>query len=420
MKTRLIIKSLILCIASMPLVRADDLANNAQMLNASPMYQNDDLWQRMRDGFALNHKETPEVKYWEKKYSSPKYFNIIMKNAYPYLYFVVGEMERRGIPTELALVPIVESTYNPNAVSPTGISTGMWQFLTGSGKRFGMNINSQLDERQDIVKSTRGAVAYFQYLYGLFGSWELAIAAYNWGEGNINNAVNKAGSKDYYELDVRDVTKQYVPKVIALANIIQNPSKFGITLIDMPNKPYFAIAYPDAPIKVADFVSQANMSAELNKKLNPHFKSSSYLVKNEYILAPIGNNPFANNISQPVYATDTSEKQPSTSNNDIDPLGSLIAANSDADISSLNNNSSAAINILNEDNFVPTMRQTSAPLEITSSGSFTNYKVSQGDTLYSIARKFSVSVDQLKSDNNISDNGLSLEQTLKIRNNLNS
>ena len=217
-------------------VHADNLALQMQQINQSNLRYEDDFWQRMRSGFALNHKETKEVKYWEKRYSNPKYFNIIMQNAAPYIYFVVTEMERRGIPSELALIPIVESTYNPNAVSPTGISTGMWQFLNGSGKRFGMTINSDLDERKDILNSTRGAIAYLQYLYDLFGSWELAIAAYNWGEGNINNALNASSSRNLYDLDVRDVTHQYVPKIIALANIIQNPRKFGITLTNLPNK----------------------------------------------------------------------------------------------------------------------------------------------------------------------------------------
>lgn len=408
---------------------ADIVADHVTNLNRLSMQQDSSLWQRMRDGFALDHSETKEVKYWEKRYGSPKYFNIIMQNAAPYLYFVVGEMERRGIPLELALIPIVESTYNPNAISPAAVSTGMWQFLAGSGKRFGMIINSNLDERKDIVKSTRGAVAYLQYLHDLFGNWELAIAAYNWGEGNINNAVNSSNSKNFYDLDVRDVTKQYVPKVIALANIIQNPSKFGIKLIDLPNKPYFAITYPPTTIAVSDFMTQANMDATLNKKLNPQYSSTSYKVtSSQRLLLPISNQPtYLANIGQaliaPTIAASTvinpdnivatpSNNNVTSDNNDADPINALIAQNS-----TTANPSPAANNISNKNQAdVNSLLIDNVPINSTDAN-YTNYTVTQGDTLYSIARKFATSVEQIQADNQLSDSGVRLNQTLRIRNN---
>lgn len=408
---------------------ADIVADHVTNLNRLSMQQDSSLWQRMRDGFALDHSETKEVKYWEKRYGSPKYFNIIMQNAAPYLYFVVGEMERRGIPLELALIPIVESTYNPNAISPAAVSTGMWQFLAGSGKRFGMTINSNLDERKDIVKSTRGAVAYLQYLHDLFGNWELAIAAYNWGEGNINNAVNSSNSKNFYDLDVRDVTKQYVPKVIALANIIQNPSKFGIKLIDLPNKPYFAITYPPTTIAVSDFMTQANMDTTLNKKLNPQYSSTSYKVtSSQRLLLPISNQPtYLANIGQaliaPTIATSTvinpnnivatpSNNNVTSDNNDTDPINALIAQNSTTAnpspaANTISNKNQADVNSLLIDN---------VPINSTDAN-YTSYTVTQGDTLYSIARKFATSVEQIQADNQLSDSGVRLNQTLRIRNN---
>lgn len=271
---------------------ADILANRMTQLNDAKARNDTNLWQRLRDGFQLNHIETKEVKYWEKRYSNPKYFNIIMQNAAPYLYFVVTETERRGMPSELALIPIVESTYNPGAVSPAAISTGMWQFVSSSGKRFGLTQNSSLDERKDIIKSTRAAIGYLQYLHDLFGSWELAIAAYNWGEGNINNAVVNAGSKNFYDLNVRDVTRQYVPKVVALANIIRNPSKFGIKLTDLNNTPYFAVIKPNAPMPLNNFIAMANLSPTTFKKLNPQFSSDNYIAdSNQRLLLPLANQP---------------------------------------------------------------------------------------------------------------------------------
>ena len=453
--------------------RADNLALSMQQLNQSPIRADSNLWQRMSDGFALDHSETKEVKYWEKRYGSPKYFNIIMQNAAPYLYFVVTEMERRGIPTELALIPIVESTYNPNAVSPAAISTGMWQFVSSSGKRFGMIQNSDLDERKDIVKSTRAAITYLQYLHDMFGSWELAIAAYNWGEGNINTAVNNSSSRNFYDLDVRDVTHQYVPKVIALANIIQNPRKFGIKLTNLPNQPYFAIVNPQAPLKITDFMTMSNLSPALNKKLNPQYNSTSYSVSPaQRLLLPVSNQPtylaalgsnvnytpapITSPIDPVVTASNTASADNSNSvannNNNNDGIAALAAASTVS--SNQNNDTSAAAQTttssdpigdeaaikLSDNQTASASPKAAAPAsnnnqsmvsDLLSGGSttaaksansnsdsksgFTNYVVVSGDTLYSIAKRFAVPAEKIKADNQMVDNNVKLNQVLLIR-----
>ena len=452
--------------------RADNLALSMQQLNQSPIRADSNLWQRMSDGFALDHSETKEVKYWEKRYGSPKYFNIIMQNAAPYLYFVVTEMERRGIPTELALIPIVESTYNPNAVSPAAISTGMWQFVSSSGKRFGMIQNSDLDERKDIVKSTRAAITYLQYLHDMFGSWELAIAAYNWGEGNINTAVNNSSSRNFYDLDVRDVTHQYVPKVIALANIIQNPRKFGIKLTNLPNQPYFAIVNPQAPLKITDFMTMSNLSPALNKKLNPQYNSTSYSVSPaQRLLLPVSNQPtylaalgsnvnytpapITSPIDPVVTASNTASADNSNSvannNNNNDGIAALAAASTVS--SNQNNDTSAAAQTatssdpigdeaaikLSDNQTASASPKVAAPASNSnqtmvsdllgggtteaksansnsdSKSGFTNYVVVSGDTLYSIAKRFAVPAEKIKADNQMVDNNVKLNQVLLIR-----
>lgn len=456
--------------------RADNIALTMQQLSQSPMRTDSNLWQRMNDGFALDHSETKEVKYWEKRYSSPKYFNIIMQNAAPYLYFVVTEMERRGIPTELALIPIVESTYNPNAVSPAAISTGMWQFVSSSGKRFGMIQNSDLDERKDIVKSTRAAITYLQYLHDMFGSWELAIAAYNWGEGNINTAVNNSSSRNFYDLDVRDVTHQYVPKVIALANIIQNPRKFGIKLTNLPNQPYFAIVNPQAPLKITDFMTMSNLSPTLNKKLNPQYNSTSYSVSPaQRLLLPVSNQPtylaaLGSNINYTPAPIITAPMDPvvtasnatssdnsnsaATNNNSSDGIAALAAASSVSN-NQVNNTDSGATTagsdpigdeaaIKLSDNQAAQATASPKATENVSNGNqatvndllggtstatvakstnnnsdskngFTNYVVVSGDTLYSIAKRFAVPAEKIKADNQMVDNNVKLNQVLLIR-----
>ncbi len=448
---------------------ADTLSDQMQQLNDIGARNETNLWLRMRDGFQLDHKETKEVKYWEKRYGNPKYFNIIMQNAAPYLYFVVTEMERRGIPTELALIPIVESTYNPNAVSPAAISTGMWQFVSSSGKRFGLTQNSDLDERKDIIKSTRAAIIYLQYLHDMFGSWELAIAAYNWGEGNINNAVINAGSKNFYDLDVRDVTHQYVPKVIALANIIQNPGKFGIKLTDLNNSPYFAIVQPDAPLMVSNFMTMANLSPTLFKKLNPQFNSETYIASPaQRLLLPVTNQPTylaslrTNGAQSPVagtvVATTTTTTSSLAASADNDPINQLASGNDQNITNPVNNtgdqvafkdNTSVDINANNPTAATTSTTSTANQGGATSSATtsqikdlladtgvtataavtagtavkpaiqskqvFISYIVAPGDTLFSIAKKFAVPIDSIKADNNLVDNTVKLNQKLIIR-----
>lgn len=432
--------------------KADDLSAQMQQINATPVQNEDILWQRMRDGFMLNHNETKEVKYWEKRYGSPKYFNIIMQNAAPYLYFVVTEMQRRGVPTELALIPIVESTYNPNAVSPAAISTGMWQFISSSGKRFGLVQNSDLDERKDIVKSTRAAINYLIYLHDMFGSWELAIAAYNWGEGNINNAVKGANSYNFYDLDVRDVTKQYVPKVIALANIIQNPSKFGIKLTPLKNQPYFAIINPQAPLSVNQFMDMSNLSPAINKKINPQYNSTAYVVNpSQRLLLPvsnqvtylarIGGNTAPNNSSTATLAAAPIIDGIASADNNNSPAGAAAngttptAASSDGIVAlatagttstSNNNNSPTAASNSTTASSQPAQSSTSvndllddsgaANTSVATTSGNTVYTVASGDTLYSISKKFNVPMTQIASDNQLTDNTVKLNQKLIIRN----
>ncbi len=460
-------------------VNADDALTQDQLQQQNNLSARNEanLWDRMRDGFKLDHTETKEVKYWEKRYGSPKYFNIIMQNAAPYLYFVVSEMERRGVPTELALIPIVESTYNPQAVSPAAISTGMWQFVSSSGKRFGMTQNSDIDERKDIVKSTRAAITYLIYLHDMFGSWELAIAAYNWGEGNIYNAMTSSGSKNFYDLDVRDVTRQYVPKVIALANIIQNPGKFGIKLTNLNNSPYFGIIQPPVPTSLKDIISTASVSPDQFKKLNPQFASNSYVAnqsqrvllplnnQNTY-LASIGKNPQqsvvppvvddnaaqmaaidlnqapANNInaapSQPDGInqlannfSDNSTTSAATNTTVNNSTTAAVGATTTATVTISNNDNSKSntstakepqtqINdLLNDNNQMNTVKvaNTAVAAGETNNTNFINYTVVSGDTLYSIARKFSIPVETIKSDNQLPDNTVKLSQILKIRSN---
>jgi membrane-bound lytic murein transglycosylase D len=334
-------------------------------------------------------------------------------------------LERRGLPSELAFIPIVESTYNPNAVSPAAISTGMWQFVASSGKRFGLIQDATIDERKDIVKSTKAAVTYLQYLDDLFGSWDLAIAAYNWGEGNISNALNQANSRNFYDLKLRSVTRQYLPKVIALANIVQNPQKFGIKLINLPNQPYFSVITPTKTTKVSDFISQYQLSEDLNKRLNPQYNSLSYSVNtNQRLLLPMQlNKPVANltpnlvsansSIPESVVINILTNQEKITAVNK--PTSSAVKTLPNKQVTTVDPTSN--INPAIKDlliNTIPTTSLTTTNSEAETTH-YQNYTVSAGDTLYSIAKKFTVSVDLIKQDNKLGDNNLQTNQILKIR-----
>lgn len=263
-------------------------ANLAFMLaNQYDVRQEEDMWQRLRNGFKLNHKETKEVKYWEKYYANSKFFAKVQENASPYLFYILNEIERRGLPSELALIPIIESLYKPWSISSDGASTGIWQFVTLSAERFGLKQENGIDERLNIISSTQAALTYLEYLRRVFANWELAIAAYNFGEGNIYNAYLEVKGDDFYKLKVREVTKAYVPKLIALANIIENPSRFGVKLKPFNNAPYFFI-YKTSPLESSQNIDQVDNIELL--KLNPQYKDkdiTNYLYTLKSLLIPV-------------------------------------------------------------------------------------------------------------------------------------
>jgi len=229
-----------------------------------------DLWQRIRAGFAIEDLKGPLVKQKTAQYAArPEYLQRILERSKLYLYHIVEEVEKRGMPTELALLPMVESAFNPMAYSRAHAS-GLWQFIPGTGKRFDLEQNSWYDGRRDVVDSTTAALDYLTKLHDMYGDWHLALASYNWGENAVRRAIarNKAQRKktDYASLRMPKETRHYIPKLQALENIIANPSAYGVDLDAIPNQPYF-VAITDAPdmdvhlaarlaeMPVADFIA---------------------------------------------------------------------------------------------------------------------------------------------------------------------
>jgi membrane-bound lytic murein transglycosylase D len=235
----------------------------------------DDLWQRVRHGFAIPDLDNSLVGEKARYYAArPEYMQRIFDRSRLYLYHIVEEIEKRGMPTELALLPMVESAFNPMAYSRAHAS-GLWQFIPGTGKRFELEQNWWYDARRDIVESTNAALDYLTKLYEMHGDWHLALASYNWGENAVARAIakNQAAGKptDYASLSMPAETRHYIPKLQALKNIINNPEPFGIDIGPIPNQPYFATVTKLRDIDVQLAARLAEMPVEEFIALNPGF-----------------------------------------------------------------------------------------------------------------------------------------------------
>lgn len=232
------------------------------------------LWDRIRNGFAMADLNDDLVLHYQQWYQNrPDALRRMVERSRPYLHHIVEELEGRGMPTELALLPMVESSFNPNAYSRAHAS-GLWQFIPATGKRFNLEQNWWRDERRDIVASTNAALDYLQTIYEMHGDWHLALASYNWGEGAVKRAIVKNESRglptDYPSLNMPNETRHYVPKLQALKNIFGNPAliaRLGLPFI--PNEPYFATLESPKPIDVKTAAQLANMSVEEFQRLNP-------------------------------------------------------------------------------------------------------------------------------------------------------
>ncbi|MCC6534633.1 MAG: transglycosylase SLT domain-containing protein [Burkholderiales bacterium] len=265
----------------LPLHEAQDDPGSAHVLlgdipfNAAPAASTSakSLWARLRGSFALAELPSPLVKDWENWYATrPDYMARMIQRSERYLFYVVEEVEKRGMPGEIALLPMIESAYNPNAYS-TAHASGMWQFIPSTGKTYGLKQNWWQDERRDVLAATRAALDYLEKLYEMFGSWELALASYNWGEGAVGRAIQRNEARgmrgDYLSLDMPAETRNYIPKLMAVKNLIARPEAFGIALAEIENQPYFSVVNTDRHIDVTLAAKLAEMPLAEFQALNP-------------------------------------------------------------------------------------------------------------------------------------------------------
>ena len=261
-----------------------------------------EIWDRIRTGFAMPDLETDQVHEREVWYSSrPDYLYRMTERSRKYLFHIVEELELRGMPTELALLPFVESAFNPQAVS-SAKAAGMWQFMPATGKSFELKQNIFQDDRRDVLASTRAALDYLQRLHGMFGDWHLALAAYNWGEGSVGRAIARNRQKGlgtgYLDLSMPAETRLYVPKLQAIKNIVMQPQAFNSQLPAIGNHPYFASVPISRDMDVTLAAKLAQIPLDDFKALNPSAKKPLILAAGQpYILLPWDNaEVFQNNL----------------------------------------------------------------------------------------------------------------------------
>lgn len=265
-----------------------DEATNTGPLISEPKT---DLWERIRRGFAMPELDTSIAEQRTRWYASqPEYLTRMFERSSRYLFHIVDEIERRGMPTEIALLPFVESAMQPEAVS-SAKAAGLWQFIPSTGRNYELAQNMWKDERRGVVESTRAALDYLQKLHDQFGDWHLALAAYNWGEGAVARAIarnqRERRGTSYTSLRMPNETKHYVPKLQAIKNIVADPDKYGVALPPISNSPYFVTVLKTFDIDVETAAQLAEMDPSEFRTLNSAFNRPVIVgASNSHLLLP--------------------------------------------------------------------------------------------------------------------------------------
>lgn len=262
-----------------------DTISSQLSLTSEKSLAKQDVWLRVRAGFAMRDLDSPLIRKHEQWYSShPDYVARMTERARRYMYYIALEVERRGMPSEIALIPMIESAFNPIANS-SARAAGIWQFMPSTGRVFGMQQNWWYDGRRDIISATNGALDYLQRLRDMFGDWELALAAYNCGEGAVMRAQahnrRRGLPVNYSSLRMPEETRNYVPKLLAMRNIVAKPASYGLVLPNIPNQPYFAAIATAQHIDLKLAAQLADISEEEFIALNPGHTRPVVISKDE-------------------------------------------------------------------------------------------------------------------------------------------
>ena len=374
-----------------------------------------DLWQRIRNGFAMHDLNSPLIARHEQWYANrPEYVARMTERAQRYLHFIVEEVEKRGMPTEIALLPMIESAFNPGAYSVASAS-GIWQFIPSTGRKYGMQQNWWYDGRRDIISATSGALDYLQSLHDQFGDWELALAAYNWGEGAVQRAQERNRKRgkpvDYASLKLPNETSSYVPKLLAVKHIISDPASFGLTLQPIPNQPYFTTVSTVRHIDVKLAAQLADIALEEFNALNPGHNRPVILKKNDNVLLlPVDKvETFRTNLenySEPLVSWQAYQSKKGERLDKLAPrfglsLAKLKSINGLSPRTRISNGQALLVPLNGKEanNEFEEFNMHLLPVE-QPRGRILSHTVRKGETLASIARRYHVSTARLQGWNN--------------------
>jgi membrane-bound lytic murein transglycosylase D len=394
-----------------------------------PKYR--DLWERIQAGFTMKEVESSLVARHEAWYlNRPEYVQRMIERSRLYLYFVVEELEKRGMPTEIALLPMIESAYNPQAYSRMR-AAGMWQFISSTGKKYGLQQNFWYDGRRDVLAATYAALDYLQFLHDEFGNWELALAAYNCGEHGVERAVarNRARHKpaDYFSLKLPRETRNYLPKLQAVKNIISNPEMLGFQLDPVPNQPYFTVVEAPGHMDVVKAAQLADMPVEEFRSLNPAYSRPVIIhAAARQILLPIDKvDEFNANLEQnaeplvtwqtyTLKKGETLEKVAARFNIGVDRLKEVNGLSVRKQVQP---GQMLLVPLEGEDaetNLDETYNLRDFQASPEEYAGSVRYRVRPGDTLSSIARQHHTSVARIKTINGLKSNQLRVGQRLVV------
>lgn len=387
------------------------LKNNSPLRPDAKLAQYDNLWQRIAEQMTLAVPENDDIETQKRFFiRNQKLLKTASSNAEPFLYHIVTELERRNMPLELALLPIVESTYNPKAGSFSGV-LGIWQFTPGTGRNFGLKQNAWYDGRRDVIESSRAAMDYLQYLYSnVDQDWLSAVAAFNAGEGRVFKAIerNKYKGKptDFWSLNLPKQNTSYIPKLLALAELLKNPEKYAIPMPMLANQPQTKVIQINRGLDLAKAANLMNLSVTELRRLNPGFKTTTVPSASYQLVVPMGS---ADDIDQQLAALPKVKVAPVASSGRYkvksgDSLSKIAAAHKTSvkALQRANQLSNSQLKI-GQQLIIPGLTQPDEPAVATGSGKkpitttsdAQSYTVKSGDNLWEIGQKLKVSSEEL-------------------------